>query len=71
MSRLNDCKLLLDGALKSASVNYFQGACDAMEVFMDYSDMFDLLSELSSKSYPRVSREVLRNKIEFYGRFAN
>lgn len=72
MGNFGDCASLLTASLSTANIKYFNGVCDALEIFRDYEDMLTLLEYIRDNKvgkFPVASRKVLSDKISFYAQF--
>lgn len=72
MGNFGDCASLLTASLSTANIKYFNGVCDALEIFRDYEDMLTLLEYVRDNKegkFPAASRQVLSDKISFYAQF--
>lgn len=72
MGNFGDCASLLTASLSTANIKYFNGVCDALEIFRDYEDMLTLLEYVRDNKegkFPAPSRKVLSDKISFYAQF--
>lgn len=72
MGNFGDCASLLTASLSTANIKYFNGVCDALEIFRDYEDMLTLLEYVRDNKegkFPAASRQALSNKIAFYAQF--
>lgn len=72
MGNFGDCVSLLTSSLSTANIKYFNGVCDAMEIFQDYEDMLTLLEYVRDNKegkFPVASRQALSDKISFYAQF--
>lgn len=72
MGNFEDCASLLTASLSTANIKYFNGVCDALEIFRDYEDMLTLLEYVRDNKegkFPAASRKVLSDKISFYAQF--